>query len=260
MDSLKEIFDSLNQRIKSPFWGYIIIAFAGVNWKPLYYLFFSGEPALMKFNYFDENSDCLSLAIYPVIIGVATALAAPYIADFGSWWAKKPTNSWRLRHVEASHEILQAKNKLLIERDNAKAIHEQSLIDQARRDEAVKGIEDDQLRENLEEEISASRAAGDVTEKPDTISFSGELSAREQAVISSMGKAGRKIQILILGDLENIFVNEIGKVIGDLTAIRLEVELEDSLVELQKLGLATKDGNAEWSLTTAGYSEYDKLS
>jgi hypothetical protein len=56
MDSIKEIFEALNQRIKPPIWGYIFFAFVGVNWKALYYLSFSGKPALMKFNYFDANT------------------------------------------------------------------------------------------------------------------------------------------------------------------------------------------------------------
>jgi hypothetical protein len=90
---------------------------------------------------------------------VSAALAAPYVSNFGSWWARKPTNSRRLREVQASHEILQAKNQLLVERDNEKAIYEQNLIDQAKRDESVKEIEDDDLRGSVEDKIAASRSS-----------------------------------------------------------------------------------------------------
>jgi len=157
MDSLKEIYDALSQRIKSPIWGYIILAFIAINWKALYYLFFSGKPTLMKFSFFEANTDVWNLYLYPLTFGLIAALAAPYVSNWGAWWATKPINAMRIREVSAAHKVLQAKNKLAAERENERAIYEQSLIDQAKRDQEISEIEDEEIRQDLEEKVKSSR-------------------------------------------------------------------------------------------------------
>jgi hypothetical protein len=159
MESLKEIFDALSQRIKSPIFGYIILAFIAINWKPLYYLFFSGKPALMKFDFFEKNTDTWSLYLCPFGFGLIAALAAPHISNWGAWWAIKPINAMRKREVSAAHEVLQAKNKLTAERDNERAIYEQGLIDEAKRDVQIESLPDEQ-KVDLQKQIDELRASG----------------------------------------------------------------------------------------------------
>ena len=148
MDSIKEIFDALGQRIKSPVFGYILIAFVACNWKPLYYVFFSGDPALEKFNFFDANTDSWSLYLWPLIFGLLSALVAPWVSNWGAWWATKPTNERRIREVNEAHKIISAKNKWAAERETEKANKEQALIDAAKRDLEVKEIDDDDVRKD----------------------------------------------------------------------------------------------------------------
>lgn len=157
MESLKEIFDALSQRIKSPIFGYIILAFIVINWKVIFCFLFSNEPVFVKFNYFDANTDPYHLYWYPLVFGLIAALTSPYISNWGAWWATKPINAMRIREVSAAHEVLQAKNQLAAERDNEKAIYEQSLIDQAKRDQEISEIEDEKIRQDLEEKVKSSR-------------------------------------------------------------------------------------------------------
>lgn len=158
MESLKEIFEAASQRIRSPISSYIFLTFLIVNWKPIYFLVFSGETAHSKFEFFDKNTNSISLYVLPLVIGIFGAAVAPYISNFGSWWATKPTNSRRIRETNAAHLILQAKNKFAAERENERSIYERSAIEQAKRDEEIASLKDSAVKADLEETITDFRS------------------------------------------------------------------------------------------------------
>jgi len=190
MDSLKEIFDAFGQRIKSPVFGYILIAFVACNWKPLYYVFFSGDPALEKFSFFDANTDAWSLYLLPLIFGLLSALFAPWVSNWGAWWATKPTNEKRIREVNEAHKVISAKNKWAAERETEKANKEQALIDAAKRDLEIKEIDDDDVRKDL---------VGDIVSVREQHDQSFDLSEKEiegiasRSMSANLGKLGEKI-------------------------------------------------------------------
>lgn len=142
--------------MRSPFWGYIAVSFVFLNWKPLYYLTFSDVSVLERFTYFDQSSDNYSLLILPFVLGVALALLAPYISNFGSWWAQSPTAGRKLREIDLAHQLASKKGELLAERDKQRHIVEQALLEGAQLDQEAKRLDDD-VREELESKISQVR-------------------------------------------------------------------------------------------------------
>lgn len=90
-DLFKDIIKAWEERVRSPFLGSIGIAFVACNWKPIFYLLFSGEPVLDRFAFVDANTNAASLLLKPVVLGVLLAIAIPWLKFFGAWVAKAPT-------------------------------------------------------------------------------------------------------------------------------------------------------------------------
>lgn len=165
MDSIREIFDALSQRIRSPVIGYVILMVLLFNWKVFFFLLFSGEPAETKFTYFDTHTDGWSLFGIPSIVGVAAAVLTPWINVAGQLAVHLPIMRLRTHNAETAHELslLKAKHK------NAENSLIEELIASAKQDEQVKQIEDDEVRERLQQEIDQLREGQD-----NNISLSGD--------------------------------------------------------------------------------------
>ena len=168
---MKEFFEAIGQRIRSPFWGYVALAFLAVNWKSIYIIVFADEDPYHKFKFFDANTSIYTLYVVPLSLGLGATLLAPYIANWASWWASKPVNSRRIRDVDAAHKVLQVKNKFTVEREREKALIEQSLIDKAIRDEQVSRIENDEIKETLDDALTEFR---DISEESTKSNQAGE--------------------------------------------------------------------------------------
>lgn len=153
MDGIKEIFEAFSQRIKSPIFGYVILAFLAVNWKPVFFLLFSGEPASAKFTYLDTNTSWWALLVLPLFFGVLAALAAPWVSLWGAIWAESPTNKKRIRAVKAANEVSKIKNELREEQNKAVG----SLIESAKQDAEVQKIENEQVRLEVQKQINEIR-------------------------------------------------------------------------------------------------------
>lgn len=159
MDSLREIFDAMNSRIRSPIFGSIAVMFIIFNWKPLFYLAFAHKPAEEKFQFFDANVTLISGLVAPIALGVLFAIASPWIALFSAWLAEAPTTRRKLRQTKSTDKILTEKLRLDQTRNQLLASEERALIDAAKRDEEVKEIEDPEIRDELKREIEQLRIA-----------------------------------------------------------------------------------------------------
>lgn len=286
MDSIKEIFEAMGQRIRSPFWGYVFISFVLFNWKALFYVVFSDSMVEIKFSFFDENTCWQSLYLLPLVFGLFATLCSPYISEYGARWAEKPVNRKRIREVNAAHLVLKSKNRLAAERENERAIYEQSLIDQAKRDEEIDNISDPNLRDEVSAKIEDMRAANQLDEKSnfdildssalkattkdnkrpsyqlnlehDPKEIREFLNAREIQTLSLLGRAKGKVYFHELKG--NGAVLDLYKpFIKNLNLNRLEVELAASLKELVKLKLAA-ESQGIWKLSALGYQIFDEIS
>lgn len=262
MDSLKEIYEAFSQRIKSPILGYIFLSFIGFNWKPLYFLFFSSESALTKFEYFDSNTSVPSLLWLPLVVGLIAALAAPHISNLGAWWAIKPINAKRLREVSAAHEVLQEKNKLLAERENEKALFEQALINEAKRDQEIKEkITDEDIKAELEDKIESSRTVGATSngiststiETPSLDEIAANLRKEDVALLKRLADAkSGKGMWLLSGDARKFLVENV-RIASD-NDRRQILTVESALKRLTSLKLLEYNSNkAEFLITQLGY-------
>ena len=55
---MKDIVDAVGERVKSPYFGYSVIAFFAINWKELFVLFLSDKTADERILYFDWELFC----------------------------------------------------------------------------------------------------------------------------------------------------------------------------------------------------------
>ena len=157
MESLKEIFDAMNSRVRSPIFGSIAIAFLVINWKPIYYLLFANESVEIRFEFFDANTTLLTTVFWPPVIGIAFAVASSWIAFFSAWIAETPTTKRKLLQTKSADRVLTEKLRLEQTRKKFLAAEEKALIEEAKRDEEVQEIKDPTAREQLEERLDQMR-------------------------------------------------------------------------------------------------------
>ena len=105
-DLLKEIVGTFNERLRSPILGSILLAFFIVNWRPLFFLFFSDNSIPQKFVYFDANTSELSLYLLPLLIGSIIAILSPWLKHLGALIAKKPTHLLKSLQATEAHNII----------------------------------------------------------------------------------------------------------------------------------------------------------
>lgn len=158
METFKEFFEALENRVKSPVFGSILVSFIAINWKELFFLFFANIPVVERLNYFDDGTDVISLLVLPFIIGTVIAIIAPWVKFGGTYVARLPVQKTKSIQNTMVHQLLVEKQKLEETRRSYQASKEQTLIEQAKRDQEVKNqIDNEQIRHELEEKLSAFR-------------------------------------------------------------------------------------------------------
>jgi len=246
-------------RLRSPILGSIGLAFLAINWKSLWYLVFSESSVPVKLRFFDLSTSPVSLFVLPIAIGTFVALIAPWITLFGSWAAAKPVALLRNHQFDQSHnqKIYRLQKEVELETEKAKAeeARERRAIEAAKRVAEAEEIEGSQVAE----EIVKERQDRSELSAFDAEKVAESLEPREVHVISAMGEINREFQTWALGTDNVKFKRELDGVLRDLTDVRLEVELKDSLKVLANMGLADSNSQAEWSLTSHGYRVFDYI-
>lgn len=255
MDFLKDAFEAFDQRIRSPIVGSIGIAFVVMNWKPIWFLFFSEVTVEEKFHFFEANR----LYALPILIGLVFGLAMPWIRLGGAWAATVPSRKLRRMQFDQAHdqktyrltkdaEVQAAQAKL----DEAR---ERRLIDAGKRLEEAEQLLGSGIAEDLIEQRQV--VEGVLQREPkDILDW---LEPRERATIRALGNTEVSIHPRNLGPEKEQFLSELLAVIPKLNDVRLEVEVADSLGILKSKGLAESDPNYRWTLTSLGYGVFDLL-
>lgn len=160
MDGLKELVEAFSARIKSPIIGSIALAFIAINWRAVFFLFFSGEPASDKFAYFTENTTGLSLYLYPVIVGLAFALLVPWVNFLGAKAIESPVTNHRNMQLDAAHTLAERKTRHAIDMETVSAEHRKALLESAKVDQEIKEADiDEDVRADLEDKLVESKGA-----------------------------------------------------------------------------------------------------
>ena len=162
---MKEIFEAFNSRLKSPVFGYFILAFFAYNWKVIFYLLVSGSEVTDRFKYFDNNTSTNSLLTYPLIVGIIGALLYPWINLFFIWMIRRPIERRQVINLISKNNILIREKEFEESRAKLLATKERELINRAKRDEEIKSLPDEKLRDELQKQIEELREQVDVMDK-----------------------------------------------------------------------------------------------
>lgn len=162
---MKEIFEAIGSRIKSPLFGYVMIAFIAINWRSLFYLIASDVTAIERIKYFEENTTVNSLIFLPVIFAAFGAIIYPWINAIFLYLCKKPTELRNSIQALSEHSLLIKKQELEEVRSELLKKREQELIDRAKRDEELESLEDTETKEKIKDEIERLRKEKDQLSK-----------------------------------------------------------------------------------------------
>lgn len=179
MEEIKEIFESLSARIRSPFFGYLFFFTIFFNWKAWFYLLFANTSATGKLAYFDNETTTSSLVYIPLGLAFIATISSPWLRLFFIWAVKFPTTQKNILQARAESEILREKNKLEKNRIESQAIEEDKIISQAERDAQVKALSDKESRESVQQQLDEFRNT-----LKNTTSVYGQ--SRKQNVIESV--------------------------------------------------------------------------
>lgn len=240
---MKDIIEAIGDRIKSPYFGYTILAFIACNWKAVFLLFLTVGTPQERLDAFDSATDIMSLAVIPISVGFFIALSSPWIIsafDFTSKIAFDFANKLKIDSAHKANELkLDSAHKIELKKihlDKLKTEHlqlkENTLIDNAKKlDEVISKIKDEKVKEILIKERDQLSHNNDKSEKKD-------LSKEELAILE-----------IISSRREGIFD-------GDLMA-EMNVDLSHlSLVEAMfYIGELVNKGLVETRITGDDFSE-----
>ncbi|MEB8217443.1 hypothetical protein NGI06_04295 [Citrobacter braakii] len=153
MDSAMQV---VNQRIKNPLWGFIILAWVWFNWPNLAMLFMSDSPVKFRIDYIVlQDNFYLQFVVRPIIVGLFLAIASPYIQLLltkAHEWAddRHSTVASKIKERQLKDEIKLAKLQVRAERIKEVINHEVDLEKEAKEEK----LKQERLNtEGLEEKI-----------------------------------------------------------------------------------------------------------
>ncbi|MBU2983565.1 hypothetical protein KO498_17290 [Lentibacter algarum] len=259
MEILKDAFDALSQRVRSPFFGSILFAFFAINWKPIWYLLFADQPVQAKFDFFDKSTDFGSLYAFPLLAGVLLALAWPWLRLLGAWVAIKPT--MQLRNMQSDSAIdhrihrlgkladeERAKAKLAAETENAK-------IDAAKRLKEAQTVSTETATE-----IVGEREEKELAEESD-LDF-GQLEDYSFAIeiLASAAKSDNGAVRIQNNTIEKYSsLNGWGKAV-QLESHRETLEAQATMSFLKGVGLVGSNSGGGFAITSLGYEALEYFS
>lgn len=268
MDGLKELVEAFSARIKSPIVGSIVLAFVIVNWKPLFFLLFSGEPAVAKFAFYDGNTTGCSRYLYPVGIGLAFALILPWVNFWGAKAIKLPVVWHRNMQLDVAHNLEQNKMRYVIDRETDNAAYRDALLENAISKQNFKNADlDPDVRADLEDKLVKVKE-GELVNAPDLGAVQKPLSDTHVAFLASAAKSSSG-RVSFGRDGENYYMrygtfenSGFGYTIFEAKdAINRKAFLiaKEIIGELSKNRYMEQVSESEFDITTVGYSYLDSL-
>ena len=158
---MNDVMDAVSSRIKSPYFGYAVLAFFALNWRGIFLLFALKSSPLERLAAFDQETSFWTLVFSPLAIGLAIALITPWLKLGFEWISKKPLERLDTLSLEAENRRLIMQNNLENARAQQFADREKELINRAKRDEEVEEIIDDESKGKLSAEIVELRRERD---------------------------------------------------------------------------------------------------
>lgn len=158
---MKEIVDAIGTRIQAPYFGYALLAFVALNWQALLMLLMHNAPLPDRITAFEQQTTVWSVLVFPLSIGAVFAVLTPWSRYVFELLSKKPFALRDRLRVHAEHDRIILQNDLEEARTALFGQKERELIERAKRDEEIAGIDDETLKDRLEKEVAALRAERD---------------------------------------------------------------------------------------------------
>jgi len=261
--AVQDVFEALNTRIKSPYFGYALLAFLALNWRGIFVLFATEGLPLERLAAFDSHTDIKTLLAYPFVFGGVTTILSPWIKYLFGAISQKPLQLMNNLQLEIENTRVIREAELEKTRTEMFAGREQELIDRAKRDESLAELDED-VQEELKEQINELRKERD--------DLSSQLkqgsSLRENTIQLDMAS----LQILKAAKLTEdgrIIIDKtvdgpsisIGKIVFGQQGARIFVEYERGLDSLVSQGLIKAEGIDEttYKLTADGWNYVETL-
>jgi hypothetical protein len=207
---MKDVWDAVSTRIKTPYFGYAVLAFIALNWRGLFLLAVTTGTPQDRLSAFDSVTSYHTLFAFPLIIGAAVALITPWLQLLFRFLSSKPLEMIDNINLEAEHKKTIKQTQLEQVRTDFFAYKEKELIDRAKRDEEVASIEDSDTKEKLIAQLQEIRNERDkLSEELETQSNFGTPTfytitseGKELIIAASKDKNGTIIRDRSIGSKE----------------------------------------------------------
>ncbi|HEJ7837878.1 TPA: hypothetical protein SMI00_000085 [Serratia marcescens] len=215
---LDSTMQAINQRIKNPLWGFIILAWVWFNWPNLAMLFMSDAPVKFRIDYIlSQEYFYPRYVLAPIFFGGILAIVTPYaqwLLSHAHKWAtdKHRENIYLTREREYQDSIrlsgLKVQADRAIEKENAK-------IDADIKAEVERGKREELVTEELE--IAKKEILSE-------ISTLKQLLAIEKETISNVEVEKNRLQDFIVASLN--IINQLFKIDSSRSIQQLKAEIE----------------------------------
>lgn len=152
-----DVLEAVSARIKAPYFGYAVLAFIGLNWRAIFMLVMTDGSAIERLEMFDKYSSIASLFVAPLVAGAVVAASGEWVRFAFEWVARNPGQWMEMHHLQAEHKKAILKIELDKLRDERFTRREEELIARAQRDEKVKEIANDEVKQQLQSELEELR-------------------------------------------------------------------------------------------------------
>lgn len=193
---LDSTMQAINDRIKSPLWGYIILAWVWFNWPNLAMLFMSDAPVKFRIDYIlSQEYFYVHYLLAPVFFGSVLAVITPYaqwLLSLAQKWAtdKHSENIYLSKEKEYLNSIRLTGLKVRVAREEEK---ENAKIDADIKAEVERGKREELVTEDLE--TARKQMLKEISNLKESVSI-------EKQVIENIAKEKERLQDLIVASLD----------------------------------------------------------
>lgn len=218
---LDSTMQAINDRIKSPLWGYIILAWVWFNWPNLAMLFMSDAPVKFRIDYIlSQDYFYIHYLIAPIFCGSVLAVITPYaqwLLSHAQKWAtdKHSENIYLSKEKEYRDSIKLTGLKVQAAREEEK---ENAKIDADIKAEVERGKREELVTEELQ--TAKKQMLKELSELKQSVSI-------EKQIIENIATEKERLQDLIVASLE--VMNDFFKVDNSRSLQQLKSRVEELL-------------------------------
>ncbi|HHV9849404.1 TPA: hypothetical protein ACURBK_000254 [Escherichia coli] len=218
---LDSTMQAINDRIKSPLWGYIILAWVWFNWPNLAMLFMSDAPVKFRIDYIlSQEYFYVHYLLAPVFFGSVLAVITPYaqwLLSLAQKWAtdKHSENIYLSKEKEYRDSIKLTGLKVQAAREEEK---ENAKIDADIKAEVERGKREELVTEDLE--TARKQMLKEISNLKESVSI-------EKQTIENIAKEKERLQDLIVASLD--VMNDFFKVDNSRSLQQLKSRVEELL-------------------------------